>query len=67
MRKNHPLFLGSKVGKDPQESLVGVYKVLNPIGVTSREKVELSSYQFREVAQVWYINGKIIYLFSRFL
>ena len=58
MRMNHPIFLGSKVGKDPQEFLVGVYKVLSPIGVTSREKVELDSYQFREVAQVWYIQWK---------
>ena len=53
MRINHPIFLGSKVGEDPQEFLYGVCKVLSAMGVTSREKAELSSYQLREVAQVW--------------
>ena len=37
MRINHPIFLGSKVGEDPQEFLHDVYKVVSAIGVTSEE------------------------------
>ena len=51
---NPPIFLGSNVGEDPQKFLDGVYKVLSAIGVTSREKAELASYQLRDVAQVCY-------------
>ena len=36
-RMNPPLFLGSKVGEDPQEFLDGVNKMLSAMGVTSRE------------------------------
>ena len=43
---------------DPQEFLDGVYNVLSAIGVTSREKAELASYQLRHVAQVWYTLWK---------
>ena len=35
---NPSIFLGTKVGEDPQEYLNGVYKVLSFIGVTSRER-----------------------------
>ena len=35
VRMNPPIFLGSKVGEDPQEFLYGVYKVLSAMGVTS--------------------------------
>ena len=52
VRMNPPIFLGSKVEKDPQEFPHCVYKVLSVIGVTSRDKVELASYQFRDVSQV---------------
>lgn len=41
-------------GEDPQELLNGVYKELSAIGVTSRENVDLPSYQLSECAQVWY-------------
>ena len=44
VRMNPPIFLVSKVGKDPQEFLNGVYKVLSAMGVTSREKEKLASY-----------------------
>lgn len=33
-------------------------KVLITIGVTSKEKAELASYQLREVSQVWYTRWK---------
>ena len=35
MRMNTPIFLCSKVNKDPQEFLDGVYKFLSVMGVTS--------------------------------
>ena len=35
VRMNPPIFLGSKVGEDPQEFLDGVYKVLSAMDVTS--------------------------------
>ena len=58
VRMNPHVFLGSKVGEDPQEFLDGVYKVLSVMRVTSREKAELASYQLREVSQVWYTQWK---------
>ena len=39
------------MGEDPQEFLDGVYKVLSAMGVTSREKEELASYQLRDGSQ----------------
>ena len=38
------IFLGSKVGEDPQEFLDGVYKVLSVMGWTSMKKAELASH-----------------------
>ena len=32
--------------------------MLSAMGVTSREKAELASYQLREVSQVWYTQWK---------
>ncbi|WMV24741.1 hypothetical protein MTR67_018126 [Solanum verrucosum] len=58
VRMNPPNFLGSRVGKDPQEFLDEVYKIVNAMGVSSREKVELVSYQFKEVAQLWFTQWK---------
>ena len=58
VRMNPHMVLGSKVGEDPQEFLDGVYKVLSAMGVTSRVKRELASYQLRVDAQVWYTQWK---------
>ena len=58
VRMNPPIFLCSKVNKDPQEFLDGLYKILSAMGVTSREKMELASYQLRDVSQIWYIQWK---------
>ena len=51
---NPLIFLGSKVGEDPQDFLDAVYKVLSTVWVNFREKAELDSYQLREVSHVWY-------------
>ena len=53
IRMNPSIFLGSKVGEDPQAFLDEVYKIVHANGVTSREKVELALYQLKEVTQVW--------------
>ena len=55
---NPLFFLGSKVGEDPQEFLDGVDKVLSAMGVTSREKAKLASYQLRDVSKMWYTQWK---------
>ena len=49
---NTPIFLGLKVGEDPQEFIDEVYKIVPTMGATSREKVELPSYQLKDVIQV---------------
>ena len=55
---NPPTFLGSKVGEDPQAFLDEVYKIVHAMGVSSREKMDLASYQLKEVAQLWYTQWK---------
>ena len=52
LRINPPIFLGFKVGEDPQEFIDEVYKIVHDMRVTSREKAELSSYQLKDVDQV---------------
>ena len=58
VRMNPTIFLGFKENEDTQDFLDGVYKVLSVMGVTSREKVELSSYQLRYFSQIWYTQWK---------
>ena len=45
VRMNSPIYLGFKVGEDPQKFIDDVYNIVHAIGVTSREKMELASYQ----------------------
>ena len=54
MRMHPPIFLGSKVGEYPQSFLHKVYTIVQSMGVTSKEKAELASYQLRKVYQVCY-------------
>ncbi|KAK4724047.1 hypothetical protein R3W88_026826 [Solanum pinnatisectum] len=58
VRMNPSVFLGSKVGEDPQEFLDEVYKVVNAMGVTSIEKMELAIYQLKDVVQIWFSQWK---------
>ena len=44
MRMNPPNFDGTKVDEDPQGFIDEVFKVVDSMGVTTREKVELASY-----------------------
>ena len=56
---NPPTFHGTKVDEDPQGFIDEVFKVVDAMGVTPREKVELASYQLKDVPQVWF--GKCRY------
>ncbi|XP_049354777.1 uncharacterized protein LOC125819378 [Solanum verrucosum] len=55
---NPPIFLSSRIREDPQELLDEMYKIVDAMGVLSREKVELASYQLKEVAQIWFTLWK---------
>ena len=57
-RMNTPTFFVSKVEEHLQRFIEEVFKVLDPIGVTPQEKEELTAYQLKEVAQVWYEQWK---------
>ena len=46
------------MGEDRLEFIDEVYKIVHSMGLTSIEKVELDSYQSREVAQVWCTQWK---------
>ena len=52
VRMNPSIFLCSNVGEDPQEFLDCVYKLSSSIGVTFKEKAELSSYHLMDVSQI---------------
>ncbi|XP_004234861.1 uncharacterized protein [Solanum lycopersicum] len=54
MRMNPPNFHGTKVDEDPQSLIDEVFKVVDAMGVTPREKAELVAYQLKDVAQVWF-------------
>ena len=51
---NPPSFHGSKSDEDPQEFIDQVQKVIDIMGVTSIESVELATYQLQDVAHDWY-------------
>ena len=55
-RMNSPTFYGSKVDEDPEEFIDEVYKILYAMGVSSSEKVELATYQLKDVAQTWFLQ-----------
>ena len=52
-RMNPPIFTGAKTSKDPQEFIYEVHKILVAMGATDIEKVELTSYKLKYVAQTW--------------
>ena len=58
VRMNPPIFLGSKVEENPQAFLDEVNKIVHAMGVTSKKKAELASYQLKDVAQVSFTQWK---------
>ena len=55
---NPPTFYGSRVDKDPQEFIDETYTILYVIGLTTSEKVNLATYQLKDVAQTWYVKWR---------
>ncbi|XP_015086976.1 uncharacterized protein LOC107030091 [Solanum pennellii] len=57
-RVNPPTFDGSKVEEVPQEIIDEVYKILFAMGLSTSEQDNLATYQFKDVAQTWYVQGR---------
>lgn len=53
-RMNPLEFHGLKVNEDPQKFINEVYNMVNIMGVSFEEKVELAAYQLKGVDQVWF-------------
>ncbi|WMV50725.1 hypothetical protein MTR67_044110 [Solanum verrucosum] len=64
MRMNPPKFNGSKVEENPQEFIDKLYKILDIMGVTLVEKAELTAYQLKGAAQIWFNYWKMEYALS---
>ncbi|WMV25124.1 hypothetical protein MTR67_018509, partial [Solanum verrucosum] len=54
IRMNPSTFFGSMINEDSQNFIVEVFWIVDAMGVTPREKVELASYQLKDIAQVWF-------------
>ena len=54
LRMNPVEFSVSKVEEDANGFIYEVYKKLTIMGLDSSEEVELSTYQLKDVSQVWY-------------
>ena len=52
---NPPTSYGSKFEEDPQVFIDEIYKILLAMGLSTSEKVELATYQLKDMAQVWYV------------
>ena len=55
---NSPEFLGSQTNEDDQNFLEDIKKIFEVIQVTRNDRVELKSYQLKDVAYIWYIHWK---------
>ncbi|XP_015078416.1 uncharacterized protein LOC107022265 [Solanum pennellii] len=55
-RINPPTFYGSNAEEDAQGFIDEVFKVLDAMGVSSKEKAELVAYQFKDVDEVWQLK-----------
>ena len=53
LRMNPQTLHLTKVDEDPQGFIDNVFKVEDATGVTSRDKLEIASYQFKDVVQVY--------------
>ena len=53
-RMNSPEFLWSQTNKDSQNFLDEIKKIFEVMQVTGNDRVELASYQLKDVALIWY-------------
>ncbi|WMV45510.1 hypothetical protein MTR67_038895, partial [Solanum verrucosum] len=58
VRMNLPEFLGSQIGEDPQNFIDEVKKIFGSMQVIGNNRVELASYQLKDVAHTWYTQWK---------
>ena len=56
---NPSTFHGTKLDEDPQGFIDEVFKVVDTMGVTPREKAELAAYQLKDVAQMWFEQWRV--------
>ena len=54
MRISPPTFNRTKGDEDPQSSINEIFKVVDDMGVTPKERAELSAYQLKDAVQVWF-------------
>lgn len=52
-RINPPIFTRSKISENPQEFMDELHNILMAMGIPDTKKVELASYQLKEVAHTW--------------
>ena len=52
------MFYGLKMNEDPLDFIDEVWKILYAMGFTSNKKVELASYQIKDVAHTWYTQWR---------
>ncbi|WMV46127.1 hypothetical protein MTR67_039512 [Solanum verrucosum] len=51
-------FLGSQIGEEPQNIIDKVKKIFGVMQVTCNDRVELASYQLKDVAHIWLTKSK---------
>ena len=54
VRMNPPEFLGSQDNEDPQKFLDKIKKIFEVMQVTRNDRLELASYQLKDVAHILY-------------
>ena len=52
---NPPTFYGSKVEEDSQDLIDRMYKIFYSMRLYTSEKSKLSTYQLKNVAQIWHV------------
>ena len=52
VRMNPPEFLGSQANEDPQNFLDEIKKIFEVMQVTRNDRVELASYQLKDVSHI---------------
>ncbi|WMV45841.1 hypothetical protein MTR67_039226, partial [Solanum verrucosum] len=55
VRINLPKFLRLQIGEDPQNFIDKVKKIFGVMQVTRNDRVELASYQLKDVAHIWFM------------
>ena len=59
VRMNPPEFLGSQTNNDRQNFLDDIKKIFEVMQVTRNDRVELASYQLKDIAHIWYTRWKV--------